>query len=84
MKGAFDARSQVLCLDLPDQRLGGVEHEDQGLLVAQQRLDGLQMQLDLVKQRKKKQKRRLESHKATNMLVKQYQCTEEEIKAKFS
>lgn len=46
MKGAFDARGQVLCLDLPDQWLGGVEHEDQGLLVAQQRLDGLQMQLN--------------------------------------
>lgn len=34
MKGAFDARGQVLCLDLPDQWLWGVEHEDQGLLVA--------------------------------------------------
>lgn len=84
MKGAFDARGQVLCLDLPDQRLGGAEHEDQGLLVAQQRLDGLQMQLNLVRKRgKKKRRERLESHKATNMLVKQYQCTEEEIKAKF-
>lgn len=51
MKGTFDAQGQVLCLDLPDQWLGGVKHEDQGLLVAQQRLDGLQMQLNLVKQK---------------------------------
>lgn len=47
----FDAQGQVLCLDLPDQWLGGVKHEDQGLLVAQQRLDGLQMQLNLVRQK---------------------------------
>lgn len=43
----LDARGKVLCLDLPDQWLGGVEHEDQWLLVAQQRLDGFQMQLNL-------------------------------------
>ena len=59
MKGTFDAQGQVLCPDLPDQWLGGAEHEDQGLLVAQQRLDGLQMQLNLVRQKKKK------SHKGT-------------------
>lgn len=47
MKGMLDARGKVLCLDLPHQWLGGVEHEDQWLLVAQQRLDGFQMQLKL-------------------------------------
>lgn len=47
MKGMLDARGKVLCLDLPHQWLGGVEHEDQWLLVAQQRLDGFQMQLNL-------------------------------------
>lgn len=47
MKGTSDAQGQVLCLDLPDQWLGRVEHKDQGLLVVHQRLDGLQMQLDL-------------------------------------
>lgn len=49
----LNAQGQVLCLDLPDQWLGGVEHEDQWLLVAQQRLDGLQMQLNLVRPKKK-------------------------------
>lgn len=53
MKGTFNAPGQVLCLDLPDQWLGGVEHEDQWLLVVQQRLDGLQMQLNLVRGEKK-------------------------------
>lgn len=62
MKGTLNARGQVLCLELPDQWLRGVEHEDQWLLVAQQRLDGLQMQLNLVRQKKKKG---LESHKGT-------------------
>lgn len=52
MKGTFNAQGQVLCLDLPYQRLWGIEHEDQWLLVAQQRLDGLQMQLDLDRQNK--------------------------------
>lgn len=47
MKGTLDARGQVLRLDLPFQRLGGVENKDQGFLVAQQRLDGLQMELNL-------------------------------------
>lgn len=47
MKGTFNAQGQVLCLDLPDQWFGGVEHKDQWLLVAEQRLDGLQMQLNL-------------------------------------
>lgn len=50
----LNAQGQVLCLDLPDQWLGGVEHEDQWLLVAQQRLDGLQMQLNLVRPKKKR------------------------------
>lgn len=57
----LNAQGQVLCLDLPDQWLGGVEHEDQWLLVAQQRLDGLQMQLNLVRPKKKG----LESHEGT-------------------
>lgn len=52
MKGMFNAQGQVLRLDLPDQRLGGVEHEGQWLVVAQQRLNGLQMQLDLKRQLK--------------------------------
>ena len=52
MKGTFNAQGQVLCLDLPYQRLGGIEHEDQWLLVALQRLDGLQMQLNLDRQNK--------------------------------
>lgn len=47
MKGMLNAWGEVLRLDLPDEWLGGVEHEDQRLLVAQQRLDGLQMQLHL-------------------------------------
>lgn len=50
MKGMFDALGQLLCLDLPDHWLRGVENEDQGLLVEKQRLDGLQMQLHLVRQ----------------------------------
>lgn len=50
----LNARGQVLRLDLPDQRLGGVEHENQRLLVAQHRLDGLEMQLDLVRPQNKK------------------------------
>ena len=57
MKGMPDAQGKVLCLDLPDQWLGGVEHEGQWLLVAQQRLDGFQMQLNLEQQWKKKKKR---------------------------
>ena len=52
MKGTLNAQGQVLCLDLPHQWLGGVEHEDQWLLVVQQRLDGLQMQLNLVQQKR--------------------------------
>jgi len=43
MKGMFDAQRQVLCLDIPDEWLGGVEHKDQGLLVVQHGLDGFQM-----------------------------------------
>lgn len=43
IKGMLDAQSQVLCFDIPDQWLEGAEHEDQGLLVVQHRLDGLQM-----------------------------------------
>lgn len=60
----FNARGQVLCLDLPDQWLGGVEHEDQWLLVALQRLDGFQMQLNLVRQKKEK-KRGVKKYKRT-------------------
>lgn len=52
MKGMLNAWGEVLRLDLPDERLGGVEHEDQRLLVAQQRLDGLQMQLHLERPKK--------------------------------
>lgn len=51
----LNARGQVLRLDLPDQWLGGVEHEHQWLLVAQQRLDGLQMQLNLIRTTKRVQ-----------------------------
>lgn len=43
MKGMAHARGQVLRLDPPQQRLGGVEHEHQWLVVAQHRLDGLQV-----------------------------------------
>lgn len=50
----LDAQSQVLCFDIPDQWLGGAEHEDQGLLVVQHRLDGLQMQVNLARAKKKK------------------------------
>lgn len=57
MKGMLNAQGQVLGLDLPDHWLGGVEHKDQWLLVAQQRLDGLQMQLNLVTPKK------MESHR---------------------
>lgn len=53
MKGMLNAWGEVLRLDLPDEWLGGVEHEDQGLLVAQQRLDGLQMQLHLERPKKR-------------------------------
>lgn len=53
MKGMLNARGQVLRLDLPHQWLRGVEHKDKRLLVVQQRLDGLQMQLNLVKSRKR-------------------------------
>lgn len=49
MKGVLDALGKLLGLDLPYQWLRGVEHEGQGLLVEQKRLDGLQMQLHLVK-----------------------------------
>lgn len=49
----LNARGQVLCLDLPHQWLRGVEHKDKWLLVVQQHLDGLQVQLNLVKSRKK-------------------------------
>lgn len=59
MKGMLNAWGEVLRLDLPDERLGGAEHEDQRLLVAQQRLDGLQMQLHL-KGRKKGQNQKEE------------------------
>lgn len=45
------AWGQVLCLDPPQQRLGGVEHKHQRLVVAQHRLDGLQMQLHLARVR---------------------------------
>lgn len=55
MKGMLNARGQVLRLDLPDQWLGGVEHENQRLLVAQHRLDGLEMQLDLVRPQNKRE-----------------------------
>lgn len=56
MKGMPNAQGQVLCLDLPDQWLWGVKHKDQWLLVAQQRLDGLQMQLNLATPKEKKKK----------------------------
>lgn len=49
MKGMLNARGQVLCLDLPHQWLRGVEHKDKWLLVVQEGLDGLQVQLHLVK-----------------------------------
>ena len=38
---------ELLCLDVPDDGLRGAQHEGEGLLVDQQRLDGLQMQLHL-------------------------------------
>lgn len=57
MKGMLNARGQVLRLDLPDQRLGGVEHENQWLLVAQHRLDGFEMQLDLVRPQNEREER---------------------------
>lgn len=51
MKGMLNARGQVLRLDLPHQRLKGVEHKDKWLLVEQQRQDRLQVQLNLGKSR---------------------------------
>lgn len=54
MKGMLNAGGQVLCLDLPHQLLRGVEHKDKWLLVAQEGLDGLQVQLHLVKARKRR------------------------------
>lgn len=53
MKGMPNARGQVFCLDLPHQWLRRVEHKDKWLLVVQQCLDGLQVQLNLVKTRKR-------------------------------
>jgi len=44
VEGVFDTRGQLLRLDLPEQRLRGVEDEDQGLLVDGQRLQGLQVE----------------------------------------
>lgn len=49
----LNARSQVLCLDRPHQWLRRVEHKDKRLLVVQQCLDGLQVQLNLVKSRER-------------------------------
>lgn len=54
MKGMLNAGGQVLCLDLPHQLLWGVEHKYKWLLVAQEGLDGLQVQLHLVKPRKRR------------------------------
>lgn len=65
MKGMLNARGQVLRLDLPDQWLGGVEHENQWLLVAQHRLDGLEMQLDLVRPQNERERNHTEEQRDT-------------------
>lgn len=68
MKGMAHARGQVLRLDPPQQRLGGVEHEHQRLAVAQHRLDGREMQLHLARVRegggaeRKKQRSHIGEH----------------------
>lgn len=76
MKGMLNARGQVLRLDLPDQWLGGVEHENQWLLVAQHRLDGLEMQLDLVRPQNKRGE---ESHGGTRRHQGEKKTTQDDV-----